>query len=411
MDLYDKNAAEANRVVARVMLVTFYLFTVVLILNEMRVFRFNRLFLTTGYVVGSCILIFPTLLNRQIGEDKRILGVIYCIASGLFVVVLGFSVSYHAIIIYVYPLAIAALYFSRRLLKMSVFIAGISMAAGQLLAHFFNPLPDLNFVSLRSELLFDIFPKEIGLCAISFLFMLLTDRTSVMLRQLRREAKVMEEQHDEMIMGFATLVENRDKSTGGHIRRTSEYVKLILAGLKERELFLDELTEDFVKDMIKAAPLHDIGKIKTPDAILQKPGKLSDEEYFIMKQHAENGRKIIKETFVHSSDEQYKKIASDVAGFHHEKWNGTGYPIGLKEYEIPLCARVMAVADVFDAISENRVYRPAMPMDKCFSIIWEGRGTQFDPVIVDTFMELRPEVERIHAALNDTALMNERNAS
>lgn len=146
--------------------------------------------------------------------------------------------------------------------------------------------------------------------------------------------------------------------------------------------------------------MHDIGKISVPDVILQKPGKLTDEEYAIIKTHAANGGKIIEETFGHLTNKEYTKMAYEVARFHHEKWNGMGYPDGLKEEEIPLCARIMAVADVFDAISQKRCYREAMPLDKCFQIIAEGRGKDFDPVLVDIFLDIRDEVEKVHADIN-----------
>lgn len=206
--------------------------------------------------------------------------------------------------------------------------------------------------------------------------------------------------HGEMIMGFATLVENKDGSTGGHVKRTTAYVELLANELRDRGYYKDILTSDYMKNMRLAAPMHDIGKIAVPDVVLQKPGKLTDEEFAIIKQHTISGGKIVEETFGHLGNDEYAKMAYEVARFHHEKWNGRGYPEGLKEEEIPLCARIMAVADVFDAISEKRCYRDAMPMDKCFAIIREGSGTDFDPVIADLFIEIRDKVEKIHHGVN-----------
>lgn len=202
--------------------------------------------------------------------------------------------------------------------------------------------------------------------------------------------------HEEMIMGFATLVENKDGSTGGHIKRTSGYVQLLVDELRCRGYYKSVLTKDYVNDLYLAAPMHDIGKISIPDAILQKPGKLTTEEFEIMKQHTQKGGVIIEETFGHLGDKSYTKMAYHVAKYHHEKWNGKGYPEGLEGEEIPLCARIMAVADVFDAVSEKRCYRDAMPLDKCFKIIEEGRGTDFDPIIVDAFLGIRDKIEQIH---------------
>ena len=206
----------------------------------------------------------------------------------------------------------------------------------------------------------------------------------------------LKQYHEEMIMGFATLVENKDGSTGGHIKRTSGYVKLLVEELRRSGHYKNVLTKDYVNDLYMAAPMHDIGKISIPDAILQKPGKLTEEEFEIMKQHTRKGGRIIKETFGHLGDESYTKMAYQVARYHHEKWDGSGYPKGLEGDEIPLCARIMAVADVFDAVSEKRCYRDALPIDKCFEIIAEGSGKDFDPIIAETFLNIREKVEQIH---------------
>lgn len=203
--------------------------------------------------------------------------------------------------------------------------------------------------------------------------------------------------HSETVMSFANLIENRDNSTGGHIKRTSRYVQLIAEELRDRGYYSEVLTKDYITNLLKSAPMHDIGKISVPDAILQKPGRLTDEEYAAMKLHAENGGNIIRETFRNLGNEEYRKMAFEVARYHHEKWNGNGYPDGLKRKEIPLCARIMAVADVFDAVSEKRCYRDAMPLDKCFDIIEQGSGQDFDPLIAEIFLDIRDKVEAVHA--------------
>lgn len=200
----------------------------------------------------------------------------------------------------------------------------------------------------------------------------------------------------EMVMGFATLMENKDGNTGGHIKRTSLYVELLAKELRDRGYYENLLTKDYINNLLMAAPMHDIGKISVPDAILQKPGKLTDEEFSIMKLHAVNGGKIIKQTFGHLENAEYREMAYQVAMYHHEKWNGKGYPKGLEEKEIPLCARIMAIADVFDAVSEKRCYRDAMPMEKCFEIVREGSGRDFDPQLVEVFLDIREKIEELH---------------
>lgn len=201
--------------------------------------------------------------------------------------------------------------------------------------------------------------------------------------------------NQEMVMGFATLVENRDGNTGGHIKRTTTYVEMLANELKMRGIYRDELTQDYINNLVMAAPMHDIGKIAIPDAILQKPGKLTDEEYSIMKTHSEKGGQIIKETFGMTGDIEYENIAYQVARYHHEKWNGKGYPEGLKHTEIPLCARIMAVADVFDAVSAKRCYRDAMPLEQCFDIIEKGSGQDFDPVVAWVFLDIKDKITQV----------------
>ena len=206
----------------------------------------------------------------------------------------------------------------------------------------------------------------------------------------------LEHYHDEMVMGFATLVENKDDSTGGHIRRSSAYANLIAKNLRKNKKYKNVITRDYLNNLVKAAPMHDIGKIGIPDAILQKPGKLTDEEYEKMKEHSTIGGKIIKDTFGHLFNDEYENMAYQVALYHHEKWNGKGYPEGLSGTEIPLCARIMAVADVFDAVSAKRCYRDAMPLEECYNIIQKGRSDDFDPDIVDAFMMDKEQIEEIY---------------
>ncbi|MCI7130802.1 MAG: HD domain-containing protein [Lachnospiraceae bacterium] len=206
----------------------------------------------------------------------------------------------------------------------------------------------------------------------------------------------LEHYQHEMVMGFATLVENKDDNTGGHIRRSSAYAVLIAKELRKREKYKKVITRDYLDNLEQSAPMHDIGKIGIPDAILQKPGKLTAEEFDKMKEHPVIGGTIIRDTFGHLFNGEYENMAYQVATYHHEKWNGKGYPEGLSGTDIPLCARIMAVADVFDAVSAKRCYRDAMPLGKCYGIIESGRGSDFDPDIVDAFMENRDQVEKIY---------------
>lgn len=189
-----------------------------------------------------------------------------------------------------------------------------------------------------------------------------------------------------IITMMAEIVENRDDNTGGHIRRTAGYVECIAGELLRRGDYRDILTDRYIKDMIVAAPLHDIGKIHIPDAVLNKPGKLSEEEFAIMKTHTTAGRELLDRAREELGESGYLNTAIEMAAYHHEWWNGKGYPYGVSKEEIPLCARIMAVADVFDALTSKRCYKDAMPIEKAYEIIREESGTHFDPVVAEAFL-------------------------
>ena len=198
-----------------------------------------------------------------------------------------------------------------------------------------------------------------------------------------------------MITFMAEVVENRDDNTGGHIKRTAKYVEVIAKELKKKGLYSDILTDSYVNDMIISAPLHDIGKIHIPDAVLNKPGKLTDEEFDIMKTHTTAGEELLIHAKSELGETEYLNMAVDMAAYHHEKWNGQGYPYGKGGEEIPLCARIMAVADVFDALTSKRCYKSAMPLEKAYAIIREGSGTHFDPDVVEAFFAVTEEIEKM----------------
>ena len=201
-----------------------------------------------------------------------------------------------------------------------------------------------------------------------------------------------------ILTGMATMVESRDNSTGGHIKRTSECVRIFVNFLKSQPEY-SELSEKFCNDVIKAAPMHDLGKIAVPDAILQKPGKFTDEEYEKMKMHSAEGARIVGEVLKEADDEDFKKLAINVAHYHHEKWNGQGYPEKLTAEQIPFEARIMALADVFDALVSKRCYKESFSYDKAFEIISDSAGTHFDPDLTKQFIQCRDKLEALYSRL------------
>ncbi|MCR5563199.1 MAG: HD domain-containing protein [Desulfovibrio sp.] len=217
----------------------------------------------------------------------------------------------------------------------------------------------------------------------------------VYIDDIKKKNDAISAMQNAFILTLADMIESRDKNTGQHIRKTAEYVKIILQALKDQGIYKEEITDEFMKNVIKSAPLHDIGKINVPDAILNKPGKLTDEEFTLMKSHSSVGGEIISHIIDVVPDSDYLSEAKNLATYHHEKWNGSGYPAGLSKEDIPLSARVMAVADVFDALVSNRSYKKGFPYEKALAIIVEERETHFDPKIVDAFLAAKEEVLRV----------------
>ncbi|MCR5650084.1 MAG: HD domain-containing protein [Lachnospiraceae bacterium] len=215
------------------------------------------------------------------------------------------------------------------------------------------------------------------------------------MRSIRYFADTTAKMQDGLIITMANMVENRDSDTGAHIQKTAAYVKVIVEGLKKKGYYPEKISTKFISDVVRSAPLHDVGKINISDRILNKPGKLTDEEYEIMKTHTTAGKKILEDAISTTSGGNYLKEARNMAAYHHERWDGKGYPEGLYGEVIPLSARIMAVADVFDALTSPRVYKPAFPLEKALEILEEGAGSQFDPKCVEVFIDDLPEVKVI----------------
>ncbi len=218
---------------------------------------------------------------------------------------------------------------------------------------------------------------------------------------IQRKNDVIMQMQSGLIIILADLVESRDKCTGDHVRKTAAYVKIIMRQMKILDIYADQLTNDFVRNVGDSAPLHDVGKIHVPDAILNKAGRLTDEEFTIMKEHTTAGAEILDRAIELVPDTGYLREAKNLALYHHEKWDGSGYPMGLSGEDIPLSARIMAVADVFDALVSKRSYKEGMPFEKAMSIITEGSGSHFDAEIVRAFESASDEVREVSQMIMD----------
>jgi putative two-component system response regulator len=221
----------------------------------------------------------------------------------------------------------------------------------------------------------------------------LADKNVFLEKEVRRRTQEITMIQDVTILIVASLAETRDSDTGNHIRRTQFYIRAFAEKLREKSKYTALLTDQYIDVLFKSAPLHDIGKVGIPDYILLKPGPLTAEEYEIMKTHTALGRDAIEQAENQLGIKvDFLQVAKEIAYSHQEKWDGSGYPGGLKGEEIPLSARLMAIADVYDALISRRVYKSPMQHSEAAAIIAKGKGKHFDPELVDCFMTIQDEL-------------------
>ena len=331
--------------------------------------------------------------------------------------------SFHATLLLVIPTLISVQYKNDKFLSIITIVISLmlvilttygSLLFGEYDANLLKPLTKAEsesfqarldlFLSVRSfEILYHhILPKLLCVLMIDVISLMISRRYDDMISlQIKLSDEVQKENvskvnmQNAVIEHLADIIESRDIETGEHIKRTKIYVSILVNKMKDMDKYKDILTPKLQEDIINSAPLHDIGKIAVSDLILCKPGKLTDEEYDKMKIHTVKGGEIIKKILAEFDDKSFLNTAYDVAISHHEKWNGLGYPYGIKGEEIPLAGRIMAVADVFDALVAKRVYKQPMPIDKAVSIIIGDAGTHFDPDIIEVFKEVVDDFKKV----------------
>ncbi|MBP8225983.1 MAG: two-component system response regulator [Acidovorax sp.] len=231
----------------------------------------------------------------------------------------------------------------------------------------------------------------------------LRDKNVYLESEVRQRTAELSAIQDVTIMAMASLAETRDSDTGNHIRRTQYYVRALAETLRTQARFAAALDDKTIETLFKSAPLHDIGKVGIPDRILLKPGRFEPHEFEIMKTHTTLGRDAIQRAEDQLGMQvDFLRVAKEIALSHQEKWDGSGYPQGLAGDAIPVSARLMAVADVYDALISRRVYKEGMPHDKAVRIITEGRGNHFDPDIVDAFLQIQDTIVAIAQRFADT---------
>ena len=422
--------SKANLFNLRSFIAIIVLATIGLVLNEIGLFTVTKYIMRIVIAASSLIFATPILIyvfhdkifkQKPSILEKPYLKMIIIACAYLGVALLTIAWSFQAVLLLVVPLLMASQYRSNKRIIIVVLIITTLMVPISIYGSFFFGIPDRNLIkgALTDEealVLANRFaiatPKRMGelvyhyclprlliILSIDALIIGITSRNNTMIKkqielsnQIKEETERINKVQENVIEGLAGVIETRDSDTGDHVIRTKKYVALICQLLKQEGVYINQLDDKSIEKITNAAPLHDIGKIAISDTILLKPGRLTKEEFEKMKLHTEKGGEMVN-TILKSMDyEEYVENAHDIALFHHEKWDGSGYPKGLKGENIPLSARIMAIADVFDALISRRVYKEPMPVDEAFNLILSESGTHFDPAIIEVIKKHKEEM-------------------
>ena len=397
-------------------------------LSILRVFSAPLERLLIAFLASLVLFLIPIIIfivhDRILKKEKSILEwnkykyVIFILAY-LGLLLIDVMLSFQAILLVVIPPLMAAQYrYNKRdwfivlfstIITIPVVIYGsylIGIADKNLLKNVAEE--DLYDISKRFEslgngrafevLIHHVLPKVLCIVVVDLLLWAIVQRHSEMLNkqaelvhEVSEEAEKRNQLQTAVIDELATVIETRDVGTGEHVKRTKKYVRILATHISEKDKYHNILTPEVINKMETAAALHDIGKIAVSDTILLKPGRLTPEEFDKMKIHTTKGGELVKRFFEHFDENNFYEDAYDIALYHHEKWDGSGYPTGIKGEQIPLAARIMAIADVFDALTTKRVYKDAFTPEEAFDIIFKEAGTHFDPELVEVLKTIKDE--------------------
>lgn len=398
-----KNEQKVNKIVSWLMIPGLFVGLALIILRVTKVFPnaplvflgLNALIQTSFWLIAQ-ILIKANPRNRAIKY--------FCLLSIEFATfLLSVSPGLVMFISFLIIPTLSCLYFNKRFSLTITTIGYLAMIASILIRGSFAPEESVVPIYKWKAAFCIGCSIEYILCAI--IIVVVTGRMRSSLEAQFLQTEKIQKIQDRLILSIADLVESKDAFTGQHVQRTARYVERICAKMIELGYYPDELNEHTAKVMAKAAPLHDMGKIKVPESILEKPGKLTDEEFEVIKMHPLWGEKIIEKTFAGIEDDEFTQCALLMALTHHEWWNGRGYPLRLTEKEIPLCGRIMAAADVLDALLTVRPYKRAFTIDETMNIFADNSGIQFDPLVAEAVLEIETEIAYLQIeAINDSTI-------
>ena len=378
-------------------------------INDVRLFRNAAMFMFP-VIIAVCIYFKIAGFGRPEGKFILLVSLVFIIN------VTYMFLTYHVVMVLLFPMIFAALYRKKSILRITyalnvigVFIATplaythglcdantVLMTTGYL-SEFIELFPTMEPIVETPVLSLELFyalPRCLIMLGVipllTHITVVIDQQTNKVLEEQEKNLKLSREQQEiqeKIIFSLSNIIESRDQITGDHIHNTSEYVAFIADKLLKKGAFPDILTPEYADLAVKAAPLHDVGKIQVSDTILCKPGRLTPDDFEKVKFHTDYGKEIMTEIIGDIEDSDYLEIASEMAFSHHERYDGKGYPLGLEDGRIPLCARIMAVADVLDALLSKRHYKDAYSLEKTKEIMSEEFGKQFDPVVLSALLD------------------------
>lgn len=398
-DFFQDNDKKANRVTSYFIFGSSIIFPVLLLLSYLKILPIALISLLAPCIL-TVLFNLVLIVLRCFHAPESIIKY-YCLVA--IEVVIGIMSTNAQIAIYMtYAIApiVSCVYFDKLLTRRVAYFGYFMMIVG--LVFRANEVSELGITAYSPLKWFTTYAVgfTIEYLLLSLICYTIATRARKMLENVFHRKQKIESMQQQMIYSFANLIESRDDVTGQHVKRTSAYVRLIAEELKYNGFYSDELDDSSLEYICLAAPIHDIGKMKIPDSILCKPSGLTDAEYNYIKSHTVRGEEIIQKTMANLEDDEFLHYAKNVALYHHERWDGTGYPMGLSGRNIPLCARIMAVADVFDALVSKRSYKNSFTLDDAFEQLEKGSGTQFEPLIVELFVNQKEVVKQMYRDLN-----------
>ena len=403
---------------------------IVFVLNITGIFTLDYILVFLSLIVSASIFIAMRLLVRNpVMVVKPVTKYIMLAMELLLVLTVTVLLNVHAVLGFVLPVLLATQYRSYKFSRCAILGSCLCCLAAPIFSYLLetwdlifmtgyietfcrvsvSPVPAAEgsfLIAVWQITLYWSMPQALTLLAFGIILQSVTKngidsvrnhmRVADLSEDLNRQLGSIVSMQEKVLYSMSDIIENRDIETGSHVRRTSEIVRLLTNAMLRDEQ--SGVTEDFCNSVVKCAPMHDLGKIAIPDTILRKPGKLTREEYEIVKKHPENSAKIIEQALTGIEDERLMKIAKNIALYHHERMDGKGYPCGLCGKDIPLEARIMAIADVYDALVSERCYKAPMDAREAYITIEESMGTQFDISLNKYFIECREQIESYYFA-------------